>query len=88
MAKRTRKKAPASTSAEWATARVATSLVKRASVMRDLLLSKGQDALPPKLRDVVEIPAGDRKAALRRFGIGQVLDLAMTSLEQSVDGRK
>lgn len=71
----------------WATVRVSSASVKRASAVRDLLLTKGQDVLPPKLRGVVTVPAGDRKVVLRRFGIGQVLDLALTALEQATDGR-
>ena len=70
-----------------ATVRVSASSVKRASAVRDLLLTKGQDALPPKLRGVVTVPSGERKVVLRRFGIGQVLDLALTALEQATDGR-
>lgn len=73
----------------WVTARVASSVSKRADALRDLLLSKGDGALPPKLRGVVTIPDSnvDRKVALRRFGIGQVFDLALKALEQATDGR-
>lgn len=74
---------------DWVTARVAASVSKRADAIRDLLLSKGDEALPAKLRGLVTIPdsAVDRKAALRRFGIGQVFDLALKALEQATDVR-
>lgn len=75
---------------QWTVVRVPLDVASRGRKIRDLLLERGQDGLPASLRNQVTIPIdSDRRVAARKFGVGQVLGLALGLLEaEIVSGRR
>jgi len=67
---------------QWTVVRVPLDVARRGRKMRDLLLERGQDGLPSRLRDQITIPIdSDPRIAARKLGVGQVLGLALSLLE-------
>jgi hypothetical protein len=75
---------------QWTVVRVPLDVASRGRKIRDLLLERGQGGLPASLRNQVTIPIdSDRRVAARKFGVGQVLGLALGLLEaEIVSGRR
>lgn len=71
----------------WSAVRVSSDVVERGRKIRDLLLEKGDSVLPPRLRGRVEIPKDPYAIAVRKLGVGQVLDLALAALERELGGK-
>jgi len=70
---------------QWTVVRVPRDVAGRGRKVRDLLLDRGQSGLPRSLRDQITIPIdADRRVAARKFGVGQVLGLALSLLEAEI----
>lgn len=71
---------------EWDSIRVSKGVKDRATRLRDLLLRRGDAALPKRLRGQLDLPPDGtpHEIAVRKFGVGQVMSLALSLLEQEV----
>lgn len=70
---------------DWTTVKVPTKVAARARALRVKLLKGGQKCLPPALRSAILIPENlDPKLIDRKFGLGQIFELALSALENGV----
>lgn len=73
-------------STEWSSIRVSGDVKRRAAKIRDMILRHGEGVIPQRLRGQVDVPPRDtpKEIATRKFGVGQVVDLALSLLEAEV----